>query len=107
MVIALTTDALLRKSVAGVARAVAIELAILAEGAGRASAAAAVHVGFIAVFSMVEALISVACERCTVAGVALAIGIDVTVQPEGASRTRAAAAVYVGFTAVLYVVLAG
>jgi len=97
-------DRLLTDAIAGPARAIAIEFTREPAGASRTSAADAVDVGFIAVFSMVGALIQIALERYAVAGFARAIGIDVTPQPVGASRTSAAAAVDVGFIAVFSVV---
>lgn len=56
MVRALISNAYERNSVAGVARAIGIDFAAQPKGAGRASAAAAVNVGFLTVFSMVCAL---------------------------------------------------
>ena len=106
MVRTLISHARERYPVAGVARAVGVGLAMQSEAAGRTSAAAAVDVGFIAVFSVVVALVRHASERVGVAGVARAVGIDPAMQPGGAGRTSAAAAVDVGFNAVLSLVRA-
>ena len=75
MVGALISHACEGYCVAGVARTIGVDVTPQPKWAGRTSAAAAVDVGFIAVFSMVGALISIAYERNTVAGVARAIGI--------------------------------
>jgi len=106
MVEALASHASERGSVAGVARAVSIELASQADVAGATNAAAAVDVGFQAVFSMVGALTSHAQEGCSVAGIARAIAIDATMVPIGAGRTGTAAAVDVSFGAVFSLVRA-
>lgn len=53
---------------------------------------------------MVEALIRIAGERYTVAGVARAIGIGDANLPHGAGRTNAATAVDVGLIAVFLMV---
>ena len=95
-----------RLTVAGVTRAVGIGLALQPRGASTTSAAAAVDVSFGAVFIMVGALIRIAPERLPVAGVTGAVGIDLALQPRGASTTSAAAAVDVGFGTVLFLVRA-
>jgi hypothetical protein len=92
-------------SAADVAELAIIALkASLSGGAGRASPAAAVHVGFRAVLSMVRALTSYASERCSIAGVARAIGINDTALPQGAGPANAAAAVNVSFGAIFSIV---
>ena len=60
---ALITHACQRHRVAGAARAIRIGSTVKPRGAGPTKAAAAVHVGFGAVFSVVRALITYACER--------------------------------------------
>jgi uncharacterized protein YhbP (UPF0306 family) len=76
MVRALTTHAQLRYTVAGVAGAVAIQGAIFPDSACTADAAAAVDVGFDAVFLLVRTLTTHANVRCSIAGVAGTIGIE-------------------------------
>jgi hypothetical protein len=102
---ALAHIALKRSGVACLARAVGIELATLPDAALITSPAAAVGVGFGAVFFIVSALISIAPGGYTVAGVGRAIVVDLAHQPRGATRTAVdSAAVHVGFGAILSLV---
>jgi len=101
---ALTIDASERCSVAGVAAAIGIDLALQPERAGCAGAAAAVDVSFGAVFLLVRTLTTHAKVRYEIAGVADAIGVVYASLPHGAGAASSAAAVNVGFDAVFSLV---
>lgn len=101
---ALTIDASERCSVAGVAAAIGIDLALQPERAGCAGAAAAVDVSFGAVFLLVRTLTTHAKVRYEIAGVADAIGVVYASLPHGAGAASSAAAVDVGFDAVFSLV---
>jgi hypothetical protein len=86
--------------VAGIACAVRISCTSLAECARRTHAAAAIDVGFCAILAVISALVSNTLEGAGIARIACAIAIGLATQAVCARRTRAAAAINVGFCAI-------
>ena len=85
-VLALTRDARMRADVAGAGEAIGVNLAIFAHSARGTHAAAAIHIRFRSVLSVVGALSRIADEVDPVAGVAGAVGVACTGNSQAAAR---------------------